>query len=221
MSVAGATQSTTELEDEIERGLMDMLSGDDVDKRRSASAFLENDWKTRSKHLNALKWWTLKTNATVIYDSTTDEFTRDGLFYKVFGKPNVAIIGFTTDGYVFGGFYSRAVTDLQDPYSRDPNILALSFESRGRCATPQKFAVIERLKWRMVVRFVKDDSGAFVQFGDNNSWFSLGNEKSKLRCKDLSRAFEGLGDWTLSGKNRGRYKMLFHHCTRVLAVHLS
>ena len=60
--------------------------------------------------VNACKEWTGKTNATIIYDSAVDEFTSDGLFETVKGKRNIALIGFTTDGDVFGGFYSIAVT---------------------------------------------------------------------------------------------------------------
>ena len=52
--------------------------------------------------INALKEWTGKARATVIFDSTIDEFTRDGLFDNVKAKPNIAIVGFTTDGDVFG-----------------------------------------------------------------------------------------------------------------------
>ena len=61
--------------------------------------------------VNALKEWTRKAKETIIFDSTVDEFTFDGLFNKVKGKPNIAIIGFTTDGDVLGGFYSVAVTE--------------------------------------------------------------------------------------------------------------
>ena len=60
--------------------------------------------------VNALKEWTGKARATVIFDSTVDEFTDGCMFEKVKGKPNVAIVATTTDGDVFGGFYSVAVT---------------------------------------------------------------------------------------------------------------
>ena len=61
--------------------------------------------------INALKEWTGKAKTTVVYDSTVDEVTHDRLFNTVKGKPNIAVIGFTTDGDVFGGFYSVAVTE--------------------------------------------------------------------------------------------------------------
>ena len=90
--------------------------------------------------INALREWTGKSSATIIYDSTVDEFTADGLFNKVKGKKDIAVIGFTTDGDVFGGFYSVAVT-RQDRNVYDPNIFVFSFESHGRCTTPQRFIV--------------------------------------------------------------------------------
>ena len=61
--------------------------------------------------ISALKEWTGKTKATILFDSTVDEFTDDGLFNKVRSKQNVALVGFTTDGDVCGVFYSVAVTE--------------------------------------------------------------------------------------------------------------
>ena len=63
--------------------------------------------------INALKEWTGKACATIIYDSMVDEFTHDGLFDKVKGKLNVVLVGFTADSDVFGVFYSVAVTEQQ------------------------------------------------------------------------------------------------------------
>ena len=61
----------------------------------------ENQRGKRS--INALKEWTGKTTATVIFDSTVDEFTHNGIFNKVKGKPNVALVGFTTDRTCLAG----------------------------------------------------------------------------------------------------------------------
>ena len=71
-----------------------------------------------------LKEWTGKAIATIIYDSTADEFTDGGLFNKVKDKQNIAIIGFTTDGDVFGGFYSVAVTKQEKRLLR-PELVCL------------------------------------------------------------------------------------------------
>ena len=70
------------------------------------TSFTGKELEIMTKGVNALKHWTRLSEATLVYDSKADEFTDDGLFDKVKGKPNIALIGFTTDGDVFGGFYS-------------------------------------------------------------------------------------------------------------------
>ena len=171
--------------------------------------------------VNALKAWTGKASATVVFDSTVDEFTADGLFNTIQGKPNIAIVATTTDGDVFGAFYSVAVTE-QWKWFDDPNIFAFSFESRGRCLTPQRFLVKQDGKSDANVRFCKDDRNGFVEFwvdGGVGS-FCLGNERSFSYCCDLSGAFEGLEDTTLTGME-GTWRGPYHHCTRLIAVQLE
>ena len=168
--------------------------------------------------VSALKQWTGKATATVIYDSTVDEFTHDGLIEKVKGKPNIAFVGFTTKGDVFGGFYSVAVTKQGGDFF-DPNIFLFSFESRGRCATPQQFAVKEGWKNKAKVEFFKmNDSRGFVYFGVYCiGGFFLGNERSYSYCKYLSDGFEGLEDFTLTGQT----DTTRHYLTRLVAVQLE
>ena len=84
------------------------------------------------KGVEALKEWTGKSSATIIFDSVVDEFTDQGLFKKIKGKANIALVGFTADGDVFGSFYSLAVTE-QDKWVYDRNMFVFSFESHGRC----------------------------------------------------------------------------------------
>ena len=172
--------------------------------------------------VDALKAWTGKVRATLLFDSTVDEFTDKGLFTKVKGKPNIAVIGFTTDGDVFGGFYSVAMTE-QEKRTRDPNIFAFSFESHGRCQTPQRFSVKEGLKRKAYLRFWKDNEYGFVYFlADDNGGFWLGNERSNSWCWNLSRGFEGLENTTLSGQNNVYMRTPpYHHCTRLVAVQLE
>ena len=164
--------------------------------------------------VNAIKEWTGMTNATFLYDSTVDPFTADGLFEKVKGKPNIAVIGFTTDGDVFGGFYSVVVTE-PDEHFFDPNMFAFSFESHGRCATPQRFTVKRELKKKAYVYFCKNDSIGFVVFwacGAGGFW--IGNELSELNRWNLSRCFEGIKNTTLTGKRNDDD----NHCTRIVAI---
>ena len=174
-----------------------------------------------SGYASTLKEWTGKTSATVVYDSKVDLFTHDGLFDAVKGRPNVAVIGFTTDGDVFGGFYSVAVTEQEESFD-DPNMFAFSFESHGRCMTPQRFVVKDRLKEEAKVSFWKRDENGFVELGVNGEGgFCLGNEKSASFCCDMSCAFEGLENTTLTGQNCTSDKGPFHHCTRLVAVRLE
>ena len=170
--------------------------------------------------INALKEWTGKARATIIYDSKVDEFTDDGLFQKVRGKRNIAVVGITKDGDVFGAFYSVAVME-QNKYFYDPTMFAFSFESRGRCETPQRFVVKEGLKEKARVRFWKNYSNAFVWFGvDGAGGFYLGNERSDSWCWNMSSGFEGLEDTTLTGKTGGCGGP-FHRCTHLVAVQLE
>ena len=172
---------------------------------------------TRDVLVSALKEWTGNENATIIFDSTVDEFTADGLFDTVRGKRNIAVVGFTTEGDVFGGFYSVAMTDQRE-FIYDPSIFAFSFESHGRCKTPQRFAVKDDQRCRKYVHFNKNDSdGWFVDVGGNFGNFFLGNEKSATWCYDLSYEYVGIEDTTLTGKTHPER----FTCTRVVAVHLQ
>ena len=168
--------------------------------------------------VTALKEWTGKARATIIYDSTVDEFTDDGLFEKVKGKRNIALVGFTTDGDVFGGFYGVAVTK-QGWWFKDPNLFVFSFESHGRCETPQRFAVKKGLE-NAYVYFCRKDSYGFVLFLVSGGFF-LGNERSDSDCENMSLAFEGLEDTTLTGENSPNGEGPFHHCARIVAIHLG
>ena len=172
--------------------------------------------------VNALKEWTGKAKATIIYDSTVDEFTHDGLFTKVRGKPNIAVVGFTTDGDMFGGFYSVAVTK-QKMFFHDLNIFVFSFESHGRCETPQRFVEKKelRLNGGSVSFWDKDFERGFVFIWARYSRLFLGNERSDSFCFHMSDAFEGLEDTTLTGKTSSSDQGPNHHCTRLVAIQLE
>ena len=190
------------------------------ERRRADEAlrisFCRKDLETVTQGVETLKRWTGLSTATAFFDSTADEFTLDGLFNKVKGKKNVAVIGFTTDGDVFGGFYSRAVTK-QATCFYDPNIFVFSFESHGRCMTPQRFDVKDGLKQRPFVYFDKNNTYGFVWFSvDCAGGFWLGNEKSNSCCENQPKGFEETEDTTLTGYNRR-----CHQCTRLVAIHLS
>ena len=104
----------------------------------------------------------------------------------------------------------------------DPDLFVFSFESHGLCETPQRFFVKEGLKERAYVLFWKNDIRGFVWFGVSYAGgFRLGNESSKSFCWELSCGFDGIEDTTLSGQNGFYPNGPFHHCARLVAVHLS
>ena len=168
-----------------------------------------------AKCVNALKEWTGKASATIVYDSTVDEFTHKGLFDKVQGKPNIAVIGFTTDDDVFGGFYSVAVTQ-QGEDIKDPNLFVFSFESHGRCDTPQRFVPFRNDLTK--ITFFRLSMLGLVAFHGGTGFLTLGNERSESSTWNLSSAFRGLDDNTLTSK---RGYLSVHHCLRLIALQLQ
>ena len=185
------------------------------------TSFSGKDSEIMAKGVNALKEWTGKARAMVIYDSTVEPFTVDGLFNKVKEKQNIAVVGFTTEGDVFGGFYTIAAP-WKNYIFEDPNIFAFSFESHGRCETPQRFVPNEEKKEHVHVYFATQDSHGFVRFDSfGGGALFLGNESSESYCKDLSRTFEGLEDTTLTGKSGAWGQGPYHHFTRLVAIQLE
>ena len=141
------------------------------------------------------------TDVSLLYDSTVDPFTADGLFTKIRGKQNVAVIATTSEGDVFGGFYSVAVTE-QDTNVNDPTVFAFSLESHWRCMTPQMFVVNPWLSEKAGVCFCKNDRFGFVKFGVYGvGCFWLGGVGSQSFSSSCSHVFEDLMDDTLTGKS--------------------
>ena len=138
-----------------------------------------------TRYANTLKGWTGTSTASVVYDSRVNPFTDQGLFDKVKGKANIALITFTSDGDVFGGFFNVAMTE-QDKDFKHLDIFIFLFDSHGRCATPQRFAVKEEDKQFADVCFWKNDSDKFVWFWGCSCGFFLGNERSNSICEGLS-----------------------------------
>ena len=162
--------------DELDRCLKTL--NDDVNERQGKLEQRRLDLILESARCaSTLKQWTGKTTANVIFDSMVDEFTNECFFNKVKGRPNIAQIATTTDGDVFGGFYSVAVTEQWEDF-QDPSMFIFSFESHGRCRTPQRFVVKEKWKSRACMRFFKDNcNGWFVRFDSGGGWFYLGYER--------------------------------------------
>ena len=171
------------------------------------------DLEVMTKGVDALKTWTKKDHATVVYDSVVDDFTAEGLFDAVKETPNIALVGFTADGDVFGGFFKHSVR-RQGGFNFGAGIFAFSFESHGRCMAPQRFVVKEEWKEWASVRFNENSRYGFVHFEVRGSCFLLGNEESHTFCENMSQGFECIQDTTLVGTS-GNYR-----CTRIIAFHL-
>ena len=144
-----------------------------------------------AKGVNALEEWTDKESVMIFSDNTIDEFTVDGLFEKVKDKPNIALIATTTDGDVFGGFYSMAVTE-QEKELYDLNMFIFSFESHGLCKTPQRFTLKSDKDGAHVKLFKNDRNGQLADFDDGAGWFYHGNEKSGTFCLNCPRTLSAL-----------------------------
>ena len=172
--------------------------------------------QTVKRCFDAFEEWTGMTSATILFDSTVDLFMDDSLFEKVKSKKNIAIIATTTDGDVFGGFYSVAVTEQEKEF-RDRDVFIFSFESHGRCETPQMFVLKKEMEDDAGVEFRKDNTyGRFVVFWAGYGRFFLGNEKSLTYCTGLSRGFQGIEDTTLTGVEREEFT-----CCRIVAIQLK
>ena len=61
----------------------------DADLSRS---FKKKELNIVTKGVKALKRWTWKANAAIVYDSAVDPFTHDGLFDKVMGRDTVGLV---------------------------------------------------------------------------------------------------------------------------------
>ena len=160
-----------------------------------------------------LQGWAGGGSSRVLYDSDVDRFTTGGMFEKIKDRPHVAVVAFTTDGDVFGGCYSIALTKTISCL-KDPTIFAFSFESHGRCKTPQRFPVKKFIQHKANIRYgnwVCDEFIAFKVFRDGYG-FLLGNERTTCQVFEMAPVFEGVNDAALAGEGRE------FHCCRLIAV---
>ena len=182
-------------------------------------AVYRHDLEALAGQIQTLRRWTGREKAAIVYDSEVDAFTDDGIFAKLKNKPHIAVIGFTTDGDVFGGYYSVPVKEQNERYY-DPSIFAFSFESRGRCRTPRRFPVVDGWKQSIFIKLWKNDSHGFVLFWVYNvGGFCMGNLASSSYCNNMSRAFQRMQDTTLTGDtSHVHVKGPYHHCMRLIAI---
>ena len=166
----------------------------------------------------ALKEWTARERATVVYDSRRDPFTSKAFFNGIAGRSNVAVVGFTNEGDVFGGYYTVAVT-RQGEFFDDPDLFLFSFEARGRCETPQRFAV--NPAWRdnaSVIALDNERNGLLWFWVNKHGGIWLGNDRSASFCCGLVDIFVGLEQTALTGRQKyGPY----HTFMRLVAIQME
>ena len=92
---------------------------------------------------------------------------------------------------VFGVFFSRPATEQRND-NKTPNTFNFSFESHGRCATPQRFDVKDERGQCLCWLFKNISARWFVQFNGGFGRFSVGYENSVTICNCLSLALRGL-----------------------------
>ena len=185
-----------------------------------SSSFSWNDFRTMATGVSALMQWAGKSRGSIVYDSRVDPFTADGLFAKIRDTPNVALITCTTDGDVFGFFYTKPVR-VAGKSMIDPNMFIFSFESHGRCKTPQRFLVKADKRGKSDVYVRKNPDPVLVSFGMPGGCSGFTKEKSPAVCRGLSTVFEGIEDTTLTGKTVVGKELNPFFCARVVALHLS
>ena len=167
-------------------------------------------------HASWLRRWTGAPGAAVLYDSDADEFTGRGFVEAVRTRANVAVVAFTADGDVCGLFYRVAVTEENTAFF-DPSVFAFSFESHGRCASPQRFVVKRAKKKKAHVVLSTTYPEGFVSLHVGASSVSVGTDRARSLCRSLSSAFEAMEDTTLTGRRGPR---AWHRWCRVIALHL-
>ena len=172
-----------------------------------------------ARGVDALKEWTGKDSVSCVYDSNVDAFTHDGLFEKIVNKPNIALVGFTADGDVFGAFHGPAATRFgRNVY--DPSMFLFSFESHGRCPTPQRFFPQRCFQNVACVKYVRNCGCGFVEFLSGPSRVWLGNGDMRTASTNAGFGFDGLSHTTLTGANHVDDDEFFL-CVRVMAFQLE
>ena len=157
-----------------------------VSKRAAARRAVE----PATPNVDAFKQWTGKANVNILFDSTVDEFTKQGLFDKVVEKPNIAVVVFTDNDDVFGVYSAVAARTEEVPFE-DPDMFVFLFQSRWRRGTMKRFLATEEGRQDYFVLFLPDNSnGAFVRFASHHEnhflpLVLLGDEKSRTRCDGL------------------------------------
>ena len=151
-----------------------------------------------------------RTTSMAVYDSLTDAFTAETLFTRLANKPNVAVIGFTDDNDVFGGFFPEPLRMIDETY------YVVSVQTRGR-ASPRVFRVHSDRTGQACVTVCSNNREGFIHFGVTGyGGFWLGNTESHTHCYSLSQAFQEIDDTTLTDAAFPEERLYFRN-TRLVA----
>ena len=181
---------------------------------RLASSFSGKDLTITESGISALKCWTVRASANIIYDSRVDPFTDQGLFDKV-KKSNVAVVYFTTEG-TFLWILHRCCDTTKGKFLRREYVCLPVRVARAVCDTA---AVPCEGEERSSGCVVLQQQRRVVCHFSSEADCSLGNEKSNTHCWNRSQGFDGIADNTLTGKPSGRPN--YHHCIRLVAIQLD
>ena len=164
--------------------------------------------------VTTLREWVGGTAPKKLYDSTVDEFTADAFIQSLYNRRRVVMLETTTVGDVFGVAINPPFTP-QDERLSDPSAFLFSFESHGRCATPQRFAASHELRLGLQVALYHQHTCGFLcVWANGGGEVYFGGERSSSFCSDLDQVFEPIGAKTLTGNN-GFYR--FHRARRLEA----
>ena len=166
-----------------------------------------------------LQAWVGMTAMQVLFDSDVDEFVAETVGPKILGRDHLAVVGILPTGDVFGAAFSLPIPQ-SDEMVYDPSMFAFSFQSNGRCLTPQRFLVCPEWRHESCLQFYANDKRGFFQFWVwLKSCFWLGCETSNCFNFNLDNCFETLEERTLTGMNYD-CEPPFYHCARLMVVQL-
>ena len=167
-----------------------------------------------SQGFDALKVWTGKTNATIVYDSSSCEWDHNK-FNELLKTPSNAVIGITEDGDVFGGFVSVAI-EKANHWLPDGSLFVFSLFCHWRCDVPQKWELLERRKnVTETVMIFDTTNSSFIRFG-SFGFFFFGEGRNCSYIGRLDMCFEGSNSFAITGREDARFTT-----NRLLIIHLE
>ena len=168
---------------------------------------------TPLRFVPVLKTWTGAQSADVVFDSVEDGEDSWTFNATLEGKAPVAVLCWTEDGDAFGVMFTEPVEGKC--VSRHP-FSVCSFESHGRCITPQRFSMNPARVDQCEVQLRQDRNGICLLCRSGDASLLLQDGRRMSRGVGLGRLFSGMEDTTLVGLSRGAP----FRCVRLVVVHL-